>query len=247
MCRLIIGFGNIKADDLLTAALNMSTGRTANHDGPITCHPNGWGMVWHDPESDSRLSTFKNEQALEQTMHLAPKITDSKMIAVHVRHATLSKNVGPAFCHPVTSERNPVPWYLMHNGFLPTIYEKLNLDRSYFDSREYYDYVVPTSGDQLDGNDVLNKLSAINEGGTSANALLINPQNAYVIHWSQPSCPYKSYFQLYRVDTEDAWYISSEPQPHLAPLEQWRPLEQSEVFAFDLKELTHDRRQVCTI
>jgi glutamine amidotransferase len=231
MCRLILAVGRFSVADVLAAAVAMSTGRTADHDGPIQVHPNGWGAVWRSADAPHWLAAYRDVRALdERSLSESPLpgvATD--FLAVHSRHATLARNTGLDCTHPLQRDGEP-PWYFMHNGFLPTVYRNLGLPASEFDSREYFDWIVPPGAERLDEAESLERLAAIEPGGSSGNAIAVNPRAAYLIHWSPPDIRTPRYFAMHAWQTAESTVLASEIVPDLAAREQWRPIPPGRVL-----------------
>ncbi|MFI6015450.1 class II glutamine amidotransferase [Streptomyces sp. NPDC051243] len=234
MCRLILAQGRFESRAVLDAAVAMSCGRTADHDGPTDVHPNGWGAVWRDAGAVNGLGVHRDVRPLSESWQESP-VPDltTDFLAIHARHATLPQNHGIQFTHPLHRE-DELPWYFMHNGFLPTVHSLLGMESSAFDSREYFDYVIPAGADTLDAQRTRQLLDAIPPGGSSGNAIAVNPRAAYVIHWTSPPNKSPRYFTMQRLRTPDLTVISSEVIPDLAPADQWEPLEPGTVEAFSL-------------
>lgn len=232
MCRLILAQGHFPARAILDAAVAMSCGRTADHDGPTNVHPNGWGAVWHEEGATHGLGIHRDTRPLGESWQDSP-VGDlsTGLLAIHARHATLPRNHGLRFTHPLYRDGDP-PWYFMHNGFLPTVHQLLGMESSDFDSLEYFDHVVPAGAGSLDVQQTLRLLNAIPPGGSSGNAIAINPHTAYVIHWTSPGATAPRYFGMHRLRTPDMTVVASEVIPDLAPATQWEPLEPGSVHAF---------------
>ncbi|GAA0477069.1 hypothetical protein [Streptomyces olivaceiscleroticus] len=154
-------------------------------------------------------------------------------LAVHARHATLAKNHDLRFTHPL-ERGGAFPWLFMHNGFLPTVHRLLGKSASEFDSREYFDYIVPDGARRLDEDTTLERLGAIPPGGSSGNAIAVNPRSAYVIHWTSADTTSPRYFGMYRLRTDRSLVIASEVIPDLAPADRWEPLEPDTVTEIPL-------------
>lgn len=222
MCRLILAQGQFQAADVLRAAINMSCGVTAQHDGPTQRHPNGWGAVWRE---GGRLMIHRDAAPIEETGHSSPiGQLETDFLAVHVRHATLARNHGAQYTHPLHQVAAGRSWYLLHNGFLPTVHQRLGRPHSEFDSAEYLEYLLHDLEDDLDLPTTTTKLQAIPPGGTSANAFLITDHAAYVIHWTPEETKYPVYFTMHQTRTERATIIASEIIDSLAPRETWTPM-----------------------
>lgn len=206
----------------------MSTGVTALDDVPTRVHPNGWGAVWRTAEGT--LATHRNHRSLAESREHRLDALRTDMLAVHVRHATLPDRIGPRFTHPLERLDDSGPWYFMHNGFLPTVYQSLGLSASAFDSAEYFDYLRPHGEEELDIDRTLERLRAIPPGGTSGNAILLNPRRAYIVHWTAPQAPYQDYFTLRRLRLPEAEIIASEPIPALAGVHRWETLPPATVI-----------------
>ncbi|MEU3752253.1 class II glutamine amidotransferase [Streptomyces olivoreticuli] len=246
MCRLILATGEFSASEILGAAEAMSCGRTANHDGPTQVHPNGWGALWRRSDDPQGIGTHRDVRPLTESHHESP-VSELKtdFLAVHARHATLAKNHGMQFTHPLTRE-GETTWHFMHNGFLPTVHRNLGMPESEFDSREYFDYIVPAGSRRLDEQETLARLRAIAPGGSSGNAIAVNRDFAYVIHWSSPgSSP--SYFGMSRLRTERYTVIASEIIPGLAPADRWEPLPADSLTEIPLDRAARPARQGETI
>jgi glutamine amidotransferase len=237
MCRLILAVGRFRASDVLDAAVAMSTGRTADHDGPIQVHPNGWGAVWRSPDAAHGLAAYRDVRPLdEQSLADSPLpgiATD--FLAVHSRHATLERNSGLDCTHPLYRD-GATPWYFMHNGFLPTVHRNLGLPASEFDSREYFDWIVPAGAEGLDERASLERLAAIEPGGSSGNAIAVNPRAAYLIHWTPPAVRTPRYFAMQSWQTPESTVVASEVIPGLAERGLWRPVPQGRVLEFPLPQ-----------
>lgn len=232
MCRMILAMGEFSTQFVLNAALSMSEGITANHDGAIRRHLNGWGAVWRDNSATHGLSIHRDVRSIKESL-IETSLYEIKtdFLAVHVRHATLVHNQGIEFTHPITRRETVVPWYLLHNGFIPTIYHKLGRERSTFDSGEYFDYIIPKNSDKFaDSFEIIEKLESLAPGGSSGNAIIVNPQRVYVIHWTSKDTPFPLYFTMHKLTTKSATFIASEVIPELAPPESWSLLAQREIL-----------------
>ncbi|MFC1418879.1 hypothetical protein [Streptacidiphilus cavernicola] len=234
MCRLILAHGAFSVPAVLDAAVAMSTGRTADHDGPTQVHPNGWGAVWSAADAPHGFGVHRDVRPLAESLDDSPLpgITTG-FLAVHARHATLARNSGLTCTHPL-ERPGPAPWWFMHNGFLPTVHRNLGLPASRFDSREYFDWVVPHGADRLDETQTLERLAAIEPGGSSGNAIVVNPRAAYVIHWSPPDVAAPRYFAMSLLQTPDFTVVASEVVPELAPAGSWTPLKPGSVLEIPL-------------
>ncbi len=242
MCRLVMALGKFSIEKLVDAAIGMSEGRLSDHDGPLLKHINGWGAVWRDRNSPTGISVYRNVGQID--LNVAKEVlqnVDTDFLAIHIRHATVSKNVGINFVHPLNSSSHQIQWYMMHNGYLPTIHEKLNMNESVFDTQEYYDYILPKNLDFLNGSEIISKLNHLKVGGTSANAIIVNPSKIYVIHWSMPDISSPKYFTLNTTYDDRALYISSEMRPEITKIENWKPLIHSKVHEFLLPQKAMDK------
>ncbi|MFI1062857.1 class II glutamine amidotransferase [Streptomyces spororaveus] len=228
MCRLILASGDFAVADITAAALDMSCGRTADHDNPTKVHAHGWGAVWREPGQGLRAHT--DVRPFADSLHASP-LPDTKtdFLAVHTRNASLESQRGLGFTHPLTRDDG---WYFMHNGYLPTAYQGLGLPASEFDSREYFDYLVPYGADGLDAAQALAKLDALPPGGNSGNAIAVHPGAAYLVHWSAPGVATPVFFAMQRLSLPGLEVIASEVVPGLAPAGQWEPLPAGTVSYF---------------
>ncbi|WP_412538231.1 hypothetical protein R8Z50_20470 [Longispora sp. K20-0274] len=232
MCRLILARGTFKVADVLGAAVAMATGQTADHDGPITCHPNGWGAIWRTPDG---FGTHRDVRPIGDSADDSPLVgLDTDFLAVHARHATLPRNHGLACTHPLERHDPDGTWYFMHNGFMPTVYGLLGLEESAFDSAEYFDYAVPPGAATPDGSTLLERLAAIPPGGNSGNAIAVGPDRARVIHWSPEPIGLPRYFTMHRLEQPGLLVIASEIVPALAGAEHWRPVPAQSILDIPL-------------
>ncbi|WP_328431813.1 class II glutamine amidotransferase [Streptomyces sp. NBC_00453] len=229
MCRFIIACGRFDSVAVLDAVLGMSTGVTALDNIPTRVHPNGWGAVWRTAEG-TRAADRDHRSLAESREHAGLDALGTAMLAVHVRHATLPDRIDPRFTHPLERLDDSGPWYFMHNGFLPTVYQSLGLSASAFDSAEYFDYLLPRGEEQLDIDRTLARLRAMPPGGTSGNAVLLYPRQGYVVHWTAPRSAYQDYFTLRRLRLPEDQIIASEPIPALAGGHRWETLPSATVI-----------------
>lgn len=235
MCRMLLACGKFSVTDVLKSAVSMSQGETASHDAPIKKHIDGWGAVWYDAASPTKLSVFRSPQSIEDSFSSSPLSNlNTHFLAIHVRHATISHQIGINYNHPITCHKRLVPWYMLHNGFLPTIFEKLQLEKSNFDSREYFEYIVPKEGDVLDSEKVLDKLDLLTPEGTSGNCFIINPRRFYVVNWRMKHLFNQNYYNLCASNKEGRMYVASEVQLNLAPQEAWSVLPLNSITGFSL-------------
>ena len=236
MCRMILAHGRFSAAAIVDAAIAMSTGRTADHEGPTQCHPNGWGAVFRDPRAPHGLAVHRDVRPIEQSApeSIVPRI-DTTFLVLHVRHATLARNQGLACTHPLARQGPRGPLYFLHNGFLPTVYRRLGRERSEFDSAEYLEYLLPEGEGILDVDAARARLRDIPPGGTSANAILVSPRHAHVIHWTPEDTPYPRYFSMHRLSSRDSTVIASEIVPTLAPRASWEPLAPQSILRIEIQ------------
>jgi predicted glutamine amidotransferase len=236
MCRLILARGRFDARAIINAAVAMSEGRTADHEGPTRCHPNGWGAVWKQVGAPHGLALHRDTRPISTGVVESSPVwsVETDFLAVHVRHATLARNAGLEFTHPLEREGSSGPWYFMHNGFLPTVHRLLGREQSHFDSREYFEYVVDAEREVLEPRATLEKLRAIPPGGSSGNAIAVNPRHAYLIHWTPSSTAYPRYFNMHRLAGPDFFIFASEVIPALGPAERWERVPAEQVFEIPL-------------
>lgn len=235
MCRLLLARGEFDVQQMLDAALGMSLGKTADHNGPTQVHPNGWGAVWREGGPGGTLAFHRDPGPMCDGLHDSPLPgLRTDFLAIHSRHATLPANVGPSFIHPLVRTDRATTWYFMHNGFLPTVYRLLNLDASRFDSAEYFEYAVPPDTTALDESDLLARLRDIPAGGSSGNAIVVSDTDAYVIHWTPSADADPRYFTLHVLETDRCVVVSSEVVPALSAPRDWRPVAPDRVLRIPL-------------
>jgi glutamine amidotransferase len=232
MCRLIFAHGQFDARQVMLAANDMSNGKTANHDGPITVHPNGWGAIWRGKDTGGALQRHLSMQALSlNDLENSPLWTsEMDMLALHARHATVPTKVGIEFAHPLVRYGAGGIWYFMHNGYTPTIHTLLGKAESYFDSLDYFEYLIDAGTNHIVPAQALRKLAAVPEGGSAANAIAINGHSAYIVHYAFPSARFVRYFQMYRLKMTSGAIYSSEVLPQLASASRWEELQPRRIF-----------------
>lgn len=235
MCRMILAHGRFDSAAILEAARAMSCGESATHDGPIKQHPNGWGCLWLE---DGEIRTLHGTGAFADAL---PGIDvdrlRSRFLAVHVRHATLSKNHGLEFSHPLWRNSAGHRWYMMHNGFLPTIYRQLGLAESRFDSEEYLHYLV----DQITPADFTRdylraKMAQVAPGGSAGNAIFVTRDKAWVWQWHPHDTPYPDYFTMHFRQQDDCTLIASEPVAIPGSAANWRRMNNHELYEIPFRE-----------
>ncbi len=233
MCRMIMAQGVFSVAAVLAAAKAMSCGETAQHDGPIREHPNGWGCLWLE---EGKIRTLHGAGAFADALP-SLNITGirTQFLAVHVRHATLDKNRGIQFSHPLHRQSGETQWYLMHNGFLPTLYQHLGLDESCFDSAEYLDYIVTgITPPDFTRHYLLEKMAQVAPGGSSGNAFFITSEKAWAWQWQPEDTPFPRYFTMHFCQNEHSVVIASEQIPSLGV--RWRPMNNHELHEITFAE-----------
>lgn len=235
MCRMIMAHGQFEVDAVLDTARAMCSGETAQHDGPIKQHPNGWGCLWLERGEVRTLhGTGSFADALPQ---IDSRQIHGRFLAVHVRHATLSTNSGIAFSHPLRRRSAQTDWYLMHNGFLPTIYQQLGMPASRFDSAEYLQYLVDdiTPAD-LTRDYLKNKMTKVAPGGSAGNAFIVNRHSAWAWQWHPDDTPFPRYFTLNHYQDAHTQYIASESILTLGKASLWRQMGNHQLHKIHLTE-----------
>lgn len=234
MCRMIVACGKFSVAEVVNAARIMAAGETGKHDGLIKQHTHGWGCLW---VSNGQIRVLRGgDSFIEACSAIELLDADIDFLAVHVRHATLRKNRGVEFSHPLRRESGGTCWYMMHNGYLPTVYPHLGLSASQFDSAEYLEYIVgPIEPTGLGKDYLMSKLIQLAPGGSSGNFFLMTLDRAWVWQWfaEDTSCP--EYFTLRHFKGEKVEYISSEIIPSLGDELEWRSMKNGELYEFDLK------------
>lgn len=235
MCRMIMAHGNFDAGQVLEAARAMSCGETANHDGPIKAHPNGWGCLWLE---NGHIRTLHGTGTFADALPgIDVESLRSRFLAVHVRHATLSKNQGLEFSHPLWRVSGGTHWYMMHNGFLPGIYAQLGLAESRFDSAEYLEYIVDRITPQdFTAQYLRSKLEAVEPPGSAANALFVTRDKAWAWQWYPENTPFPEYFTMHCRQQSGSTFISSEPISALGAAATWRRMSNHELHEISLRE-----------
>jgi predicted glutamine amidotransferase len=236
MCRLILARGAFRSDEIVDAALAMSMGLTADHERPVEAHPHGWGALWRDPGSADGLGVHRDERAMVDSVQESPvPSVRSDFLAVHARRASLAHQRGPRFVHPLERREAGFAWYFMHNGFLPTVHQRLGLPGSDFDTAEYFEYIVPKGRRTIDVDEARSRLRAMPPGGLAANAIAVNDENAYVIHWMYEPNPYPRYFGMHQLVRPECLIVASEVIPSLGPPDEWEPLKPEQIMEIPLK------------
>jgi glutamine amidotransferase len=235
MCRLIVAAGTFRAIDILDAAVAMASGETAEHDGPFVVHPDGWGAVWRNRTSPTGLSMFREARPAQESALDSPvAAVETDFLAIHVRRAGDESTKGLRFTHPL--QRRIDDWVFMHNGSQPTVHRMLGLERSTFDSAEYFDYIVPAGALMLEERRTLERLQAIPPGGNSGNALAVRRGLAYVIHSWSAGKSWARYFTMHQLVNPGCRIVSSEVIRSLAPERGWEAVRRHAVIEFRLEE-----------
>lgn len=221
MCRLILATGTFDPNEIVAGAVAMAAGQTANHESSIRNHPDGWGGIWSDQRSATGLSVMRDARtAGASALDSGLGSIETNFLAIHVRSASYPTTRGLEYTHPL--ERPVDGWYFMHNGSLPTVYQKLGLERSTFDSAEYFDYLVPTGAVRLDLQATRDRLMRIPAGGNSANAFAMCQDRAYVINWQTNPDLWPQYFTMHQLIEPARRIVSSEIIPAIAPARYWQ-------------------------
>ncbi|WP_437608952.1 class II glutamine amidotransferase [Erwinia sp. V71] len=232
---MIMAQGDFSVAAVLDAARAMSCGETAQHDGPIRQHPNGWGILWHD---NGEIRTLHGAGTFAEALpDIAIDEIRGSFLAVHVRHATLSKNSGVQFSHPLHHTSAETEWFMMHNGFLPTVYQQLGLTASHFDSAEYLHYIA----DQITPADLTRdylqeKMARVAPGGSSGNAFFVTQEKAWAWQWYPEDTLFPHYFTLNRYQDKHTHYISSEVIPALGAASDWCQMNNHDLHEFNFAE-----------
>ena len=233
VCRMIIAQGTFSVVDVMSAARAMAAGETATHDGVIKQHLDGWGCLWI---THGKVRTLHGEGSFVEALStMDVSSIKTRFLAVHVRHATLRENSGIKYSHPLKFDNGLGCWYLMHNGYLPTVYLHLGLKKSSFDSAEYLEYIVG-SVQSLDISEVYltAKLSGLLPGGSSGNCFLIAGNKAWAWQWFSKDIVCADYFTMRHFKAAEVEYISSEILPFLGDEPKWRSMRNGELYQFNL-------------
>ncbi|QKJ85014.1 hypothetical protein PMPD1_0024 [Paramixta manurensis] len=235
MCRMIMAHGDFSVAEVIEAARAMSCGETAQHEGLIKQHPNGWGCLWLDNGQIRTLhGTGRFADALPE---LNIKALQTRLLAIHVRHATLSKNSGIQFSHPLLRQSGGTQWYMMHNGFLPTIYQNLGLPASQFDSAEYLEYVVDgVTPSDFTQRYLQEKMANVAPGGSAGNAFFFTDQQAWAWQWHPDDTPYPHYFTLHCCQNTRSTIIASEQIPALGAAAHWHRMSNHQLHEITFAE-----------
>lgn len=212
----------------------MSRGITANHNHPVREHTDGWGAIWRAPMAESGLEFWRSVEPMAKRLAgtpLAELKTD--FLAVHIRKSTFPENVDLDHTHPIRHPASSVPWFMMHNGYMPNAYRELGMVESTFDTAEYLHYLVPNNTAMLDAYEVREKLDRL-EGTLCANAVIVNPKRCYVVQWFPENTKYASFYTMYRLRTQTATFVSSEVISDIGPVSDWEPLERFTFLSFAL-------------
>ncbi len=234
MCRMILAHGVFNPAEILDGAIEMSEGRTARHNNPIRTHRDGCGLLLHHPGEKQSWSVFRSTSPLSESTiepHLFEKPCD--LMVVHARHATLSKNLGLEFTHPVVLDDIP-DWFFFHNGYLPSVHQHLGMPASLFDSREYFEYLIPKHSSKLERSCVLEKLSLLGAGNTSGNAILVNKEHVHVICWYPSESKYPEFYTLRLLKSVRSTIVSSEILPFIGLESDWQSIRSGNLLQFEL-------------
>lgn len=234
MCRLILALGTFDAKDIVTGAVAMASGETADHDSPIVNHPDGWGAIWSDSSATTGLSVLRDARsATESALESGLGAIRTGFLAIHVRSATHLTTKGLQYTHPL--QRSFDGWYFMHNGSQPTVHRMLGLEHSTFDSAEYFDYLVPPGTLILDEQATRERLRNIPRGGNSGNAFIVCRDCAYVVHWQTDCGTWHRYFTMHQLIEPRRTIVSSEVIPSIAPAKYWEMVQPKTLTEFRFK------------
>ena len=106
--------------------------------------------------------------------------------------------------------------------------------QSHFDSLDYFEYLIDPDSTDLDPAQALSKLKRLPEGGSAANAIAVNQQCAYLVHYVFPGTRCRRYFQMHRLGLPSGTVYASEVLPQLAPAARWNALEPQHVLKVNL-------------
>lgn len=234
MCRMILAMGSFSSPNIFNACIQMSQGFTANHNGQIKIHANGWGALWKDPINNN-LTTQRSTEALTFNSKINALNNDKvTFLAVHARHATVPSNQGIEYSHPIELTKNQRHWYMMHNGFMPTVALELGMPLSKFDSIEYLQFLLANNENNFDARQVTEALDRLQQGNSSGNIFLINDSKAYIYQWYPKSTQFESYFTLNVFESDNQFIVTSEIIPDIAPASQWRSMKRGEAIELSI-------------
>jgi glutamine amidotransferase len=235
VCRFILAWGKFDSKEITVAASEMSLGKHTASRAPIRRHPHGWGAIWLDHCSRHRLETHHSTADLgsENIDQLLIPRVETSFMAIHSRYASVPSNVGLDFSHPV-KRAGRVTWYIMHNGYLPTIYERLGRQHSTFDSLEYLEYATEPDNSYLYSATLVRKLKTLRAGSTAGNAFFVNKNRAYAFQWLPQGSAYREFYTMYVHRNERRTIVSSERISSLGGRAEWRPLRSGDLLRFEL-------------
>lgn len=230
---MIAAVGRFDAASIANAAVAMSQGRTANHEYPARRHFDGWGAVRLDAQG--RLGCVRDEAPISRDRadsRLAG--AQGRLLVIHTRAASVKSKIGIDYVHPVQGAIAGHTAYFFHNGYAPDVFRLLNYERSFWDSRELFEWLVPAfeAGDR---ETVLHeRLEGLPASTTSANFMLVEPTRLTVCNWFAGSSPSPQYFTMHLARTGDALIIASDPIIELAPASRWEAVKNRTIMAFGI-------------
>jgi predicted glutamine amidotransferase len=233
MCRMIAAAGRFDEASIVNAAVAMSQGRTAAHEFPNRRHFDGWGAVYLD--AHDRLGCVRDEAPiLNDRAHSRLTDAQGRLLVIHARAASIKSKTGIDYVHPVQGGIAGQTAYFFHNGYAPDIFRWLGYERSFWDSRELFEWLVPAfeAGDRQAA--LHEHLENLPISTTSANFMLVEPTRLTICNWFTESSPSPKYFTMHLARTEEALIIASDPILELAPATHWEAVKNRTIMAFGI-------------
>jgi predicted glutamine amidotransferase len=219
MCRFVAAVGRWQISEVLRAALHMSCGHTASHERAEFVHRDGWGMILGD--ASGKRSVSRRESPLRDGDLRSWAGLTASLVAVHVRHASRSEQVGLAYVHPLAKRVAGENYYFLHQGYAPDVYRLLGRRQAHWDSMDLFDWLLPAVRARRRANALLGRLELLPNSTTAANFVMVGGCEVIVGHWFPAESSYPRYNQLHWC-VADGVVVASDILESLRPREEWR-------------------------
>jgi predicted glutamine amidotransferase len=227
--------------EVLDAAMAMSHGKDAAHEygpakranGDFLCHYDGWGAAYLD--STGRLRCMGGERPLADDPGALPlRAVATRALVVHARNATVKDTAGSRCTHPIARPLHGREVAFFHNGFAPDVHRLLGRPRCEWDTAELFEWLAPALERSPSRTALRARLEALPASTTSANFLLLAPDELLACNWFPPTSPAPQYYTMHLHDRGDLRVVSSEPVAKIAPAARWKPLSNQTLLSFRL-------------
>ncbi|MGO8672658.1 MAG: class II glutamine amidotransferase [Capsulimonadaceae bacterium] len=230
MCRMIAAVGNVNTQAVLSAAREMSLGRSAVHEygglnpnrkEPLMQHLDGWGFLFRE---DNELRCIRSTRPIAEDAESYTIAVNTDLAVVHMRNASDRQKLGIEYTHPISRTVDGTPIYFFHNGYAPDVYARLGRSKSEWDTLELLDLVIDGFGLPGWAERVLETMSTLPDSTTSANFMLVSSETLTICNWYPLSSGTPEYYTLYCCSAGGLLLVSSEPILGIAGVDRWTAL-----------------------